>query len=138
MVIDGNNLILGRAASFAAKMALEGESVVIVNCEKMIITGNPKRIFQKFKERQDRGGPYTGPFFPKMPDRIVRRVIRGMLPHKKGRGKDAYKKVKCFIGIPNEFKNKKFETVKNADAGKLSTVKFITIADLSKFYNKKW
>ena len=138
MVIDGNKLILGRVAAAAAKKSLEGEQVIIVNCEKMIITGNPKRILQKFKERQDKGGPYTGPFFPKMPDRVVRRTIRGMLPYKKWRGKTAYKRVKCFIGIPKEYKTQKFETVNNADASKLTTLKFITVGDLSRFYNKKF
>ena len=83
MLIDGTNLILGRIATVAAKRALEGETISIVNCEKIIITGSPRRLYEKFKEMQDKGGPYKGPFFPKMPDRIVKRVIRGMLPYKK-------------------------------------------------------
>ena len=39
MIIDGNNLILGRVATIAAKRAMQGEPVVILNCEKMIVTG---------------------------------------------------------------------------------------------------
>ena len=48
---------------------------------------------------------------------IVKRTIRGMLPnHRKGRGKIAYKLVKCYNNIPEEFKNSEkitFETKKN-------------------------
>ncbi len=136
MIIDGSNLILGRLATFVAKKALEGEAITILNCEKIIITGNKKVLIQKFKERVDRGHPYHGPFFPKMPDRIVRRTIRGMLPYKQERGKKAFEKINCFIGIPENFKTQKIETVQTADASKLQTLNFITINDLSKFVGK--
>lgn len=136
MIIDGSNLILGRLATFVAKKALEGEAITILNCEKIIITGNKKVLIQKFKERVDRGHPYHGPFFPKMPDRIVRRTIRGMLPYKQERGKKAFEKINCFIGIPENFKTQKIETVQSADASKLQTLNFITINDLSKFVGK--
>jgi len=138
MLIDGTNLILGRIATVAAKRALEGETISIVNCEKIIITGSPRRLYEKFKEMQDKGGPYKGPFFPKMPDRIVKRVIRGMLPYKKERGAKAFKRIKCYIGVPDQFKTQKYEIVESADAAKLQTLKFIKVGDLSKFYGKKF
>lgn len=136
MIIDGSNLILGRLATFVAKKALEGEPITILNCEKIIITGNKKLLIQRYKERVDRGHPYHGPFFPKMSDRIVRRTIRGMLPYKQERGERAFKKVKCFIGVPENFKTQKLETISSADASKLQTLNFITINDLSKFFGK--
>ena len=136
MIIDGSNLILGRLATFVAKKALEGEVITILNCEKIIITGNKKVLIQKFKERVDRGHPYHGPFFPKMPDRIVRRTIRGMLPYKQERGEKAFKKIKCFIGVPENFQTQKMETVQSADFSKLKTLSFITVNDLSKFVGK--
>lgn len=138
MIIDGSNLILGRLATTAAKKALEGEQIVIINCEKIIITGRKKFLLHKFQERQDRGNPYYGPYFPKMPDRIVRRVIRGMLPYKKLRGKDAYKKIKCFIGVPEKYKTQKFETLEKANYSKLKTLNFLSIADYSKMYGKQF
>ena len=39
MIINAENLILGRMTTYAAKKALQGEEVDIVNCEKAIITG---------------------------------------------------------------------------------------------------
>ena len=41
-IIDGKNAVLGRLASFAAKEALRGEEIVILNCEQIIITGNKR------------------------------------------------------------------------------------------------
>lgn len=136
MIIDGTNLILGRLASFAAKRALEGELVTILNCEKVVITGTKDSIIGKFKERLDRGHPYHGPFYPKMPDRIVRRTIRGMLPYKEERGKKAFKKIKCFMGVPEEFKTAKVDKVKIPDSTTLKTLSFITVNDMSKFVSK--
>jgi|SRR3989338_3200837 len=136
MIIDGTNLILGRIATFAAKKALEGEQVVIVNCESIVVTGGKKQTIKSYHEKMKIGDPYKGPFLPKMPDRIVRRAIRGMLPYKKERGAKAYKRIKCFMGIPEQYKTQKTETIITADAKKLTTLKFIRINDIAKFYNK--
>lgn len=136
MIIDGSDLILGRLATFAAKKALEGEAITILNCEKIIITGNKKFLLEKFKARIDRGHPYHGPFYPKLPDRIVRRTIRGMLPYKQERGHKAFKKIRCFVGIPEEYRTQKIETIHDANISKLRTLNFLKINDLSKSVGK--
>src|SRR4030042_6558254 len=99
MILDANNMILGRFASFAAKKALLGEKIDIINCEKAIITGDKKGVLHKYWYRaRDMGGPRKGPFLSRMPDRFVRRIVKGMLPMNKTRGKEAYKRVMCYIG----------------------------------------
>ncbi len=107
-IIDGEGCVLGRLASFAAKEALKGEEIIILNCEKVIITGNKENINEKIEERRKRhGDSQKGPIYPRQKDRIVKRAIRGMLPdHRKGRGKEAYKRIKCYTGIPKEYENK--------------------------------
>lgn len=136
MIIDGKDLILGRLAAFAAKKALEGDSVIIVNAEQVILTGTKKLLLENFIHKQHMGHAFNGPFYPKMPDRIVKRTIRGMLPYKQERGLRAYKRVKCFMGIPESYKNQKLETVPGANYSKLKTLNFITINDLSKAVGK--
>ena len=136
MIVDGTNKVLGRLASFAAKKALEGEEIVILNCENIVVSSSKDFLLSHYKQKQERGHPYHGPFFPKLPDRIVRRTIRGMLPYKKERGAKAYKRIKCFMGIPEQYKTQKTETIITADAKKLTTLKFIRINDIAKFYNK--
>ena len=47
MIIDGEGCVLGRLASITSKNLLEGEEVVILNAEKIMLTGN--KDFQKIK-----------------------------------------------------------------------------------------
>lgn len=131
MIIDATNLILGRIGTIAAKKALEGEEVHIVNAELAVITGNPKKIFASFKEARERGAPLVGPYFPKTPDRIVKRSIRGMLPYKKPRGREALARIKCYVGTPQKFKSEKMESPESMHISKTNT-KYISIKQISK------
>lgn len=136
MYIDGDNLILGRMANEVAQMLMAGEPIVIVNAEKIIISGNKNDIFKRFKHRTDladRGNPKRGPFFPKTSARIVRRTIRGMLPWGKPSGRDAFRRLKVFEGIPKEYVEAELVKVENADGDKLGTHKMVTVAELSKY-----
>lgn len=99
MIINGKNAILGRLASTAAKRLLSGEEVVIVNAENIIITGRPNDVKNKYLKLKQIGSPQHGPFFPKSPDKIVRRVVRGMLP-KERKGRTAFKKLKVYTNAP--------------------------------------
>ena len=108
LIINAENAVLGRLASYAAKQALLGKKVIIVNSEKAIVVGNEKDILRRYMEKRKRGGSsQKGPFFPSQPERILKRVIRGMLPYKKGRGRGAFKKIRCYKGLPPEFENEK-------------------------------
>ena len=128
-IIDGKNAVLGRLASYTAKEVLKGEEIVILNCEKVIITGNKKNIKENFEAKRKRvGSGQKGPKHSRLSYKIVKRTIRGMLPnHRKGRGKKFFKKIKCYNGIP-----KKFEDSKKIIAGKEKTSKFIKINEISK------
>ena len=128
-IIDGKEAIMGRLASYAAKEALRGEEIVILNSEKVIITGNRKSIKEDFEEKRTRiGSGQKGPKISRSPQKILKRAIRGMLPdHRKGRGKEAFGRIKCYVGIP-----KQFEASKKISGGKEIKSKFITIGELKK------
>ena len=128
-IIDGQNTILGRLASYAAKEALRGEEVVVVNCEKVVITGSKKNIEKEFHEKRSKfGSSQKGPKPSKVSERIVKRTIRGMLPnHRVGRGREAWKRIKCYTGIPKEFEEKNMEKVKSDKKSK-----YIRIEEVSK------
>lgn len=128
-IIDAQESILGRLASYAAKQALLGEEIVVVNCEKVIITGSKKNIQAELHEERHRHGhSQKGPKPSKLGERMVKRTIRGMLPnHRFGRGRDAWKRIKCYTGIPKEFEGKKMEKVKSDKKSK-----FIRIEEVSK------
>jgi len=138
MNIDATNMILGRLASKAAKAALNGEKVIIVNCENAIISGSKKNIFLKYRTLRSRGTPFTGPYFPKSAERIVKRTIRGMLPYKQERGRQALKRVICYKGIPDDLKNEKFEKIKEANMEtRLYSPKYVTLKELSTYVGTK-
>ena len=128
-IIDGKNAVLGRLASYAAKQALGGEEIVILNCEDVIITGSRKNIQKEFKEKRGRvGSSQKGPKISRLSERIVKRAIRGMLPdHRKGRGRQAYKRIMCYKGVPKEFEEKK-----KILAGREKRDKFIRVSEISK------
>ncbi len=129
-IYDAENQILGRLSASIAKQLLKEEKIFVVNCEKSVVSGNPKYTVSKYLQRVKRGDPIHGPFFPRTPDGIFRRAVRGMLPRKKPKGRNAFKNLRVFIGLPEEFKNKTLEKVKSADAIKLK-IKYITLGDIS-------
>jgi large subunit ribosomal protein L13 len=129
-IYDAENQIVGRLATVIAKELLKGEKVVVVNAEKAVLSGDPKFKKEFYLQRIQRGDPKHGPFFPRQPDGIFRRAVRGMLPWHKPKGREAFKRLKVYIGVPEEFKNKKFEKVADADASKLKC-KYITLGELS-------
>jgi large subunit ribosomal protein L13 len=136
MYIDGNYQILGRMANEVAQHLLAGEPVVIVNAENVIISGNRKEIYKRFKHRTDladRANPRRGPFFPKTSARIVRRTIRGMLPWKKPCGREAYRLLTVYDQMPVELADKEFVQIQNADGNRLGTHKIVTIKELSQY-----
>ena len=131
MIIDAKNMIIGRIATVAAKKALLGEKIDIVNCENAIITGKKKALIENAKKERKRG-TFKGPFIPRMPDRFVRRIIRGMLPYKQEKGKSAYKRIMCYVGPPDEFEGKETIKIKEADISKVDNLNHITIKEICK------
>lgn len=132
-VINGKNLILGRLASKVAEELLKGKKIDIINAEKVIIVGSEKQICAKYKQRVDRAdlsNPLKGPHFPRMPDMLVRRTVRGMLPVRQARGQKAFKNLMVYMNVPKEFESSKAITVKEAEF--TGDSKHITVAQLSK------
>ncbi|MEM3781787.1 MAG: 50S ribosomal protein L13 [Candidatus Micrarchaeaceae archaeon] len=133
-IIDCDSKILGRLASKVAKMLLSGESVVLVNAEKAAISGHLSDIVANYKrkhELKDKANPEHSPYFSRRPDLFVKRVIRGMLPFKKSKGREAFKRLRVFIGIPDQYKGKEFYGLE-VKASNQAFEKTITVAELSK------
>jgi len=132
IVINAENLILGRLATFVAKQALLGQEVRVINAEKAIVSGRRKSILAERKNAHDRGIPTKGPFIPRMADRYVRRTIRGMLPHRQSKGADAYKRILCYVGVPEEFKDAEVTNLDYAKVEKLPTLNYIPVSEIVK------
>ena len=132
-VYDGEGMILGRLAARVAKDALLGEEVKVVNCEKVVISGKKTNTFANEKQKRARKGyPLKSAKFTRLPDRVVRRSIRGMLPWKQARGKDAFKRIMCHVGVPAELTDKEKITIKEASTEKLPTLRYTTVGAVCK------
>jgi large subunit ribosomal protein L13 len=130
-VIDATGLILGRMASIVAKRLLLGENIIIVNAEKSTLSGKRLSRIKEAREFLEVGHPGKGPFHPRRPDRIVHRTIRGMLPRRIPKGQQALKRLRVYLGVPEELKNTKMETLPEASAAKLKGPYF-TLGELAK------
>jgi large subunit ribosomal protein L13 len=127
MIIDGKNAVLGRLSTSVAKELTKGEEVTILNAEKIIITGRKDQILAKYLKRRGDGSSEHGPFFPRAPDKIVRRAVRGMLSYKTKKGRASLKKLSVVVGKPDSYNDK--EIKKEERPIKTS---FLRIEDLAK------
>jgi large subunit ribosomal protein L13 len=111
-----------------------------VNAEKVVISGNKNDIMKRYKEkrgRKDVANPRKGPMFPKTPDGIVLRTIRGMINYRSARGTRALKNLRVFIGVPEKYSKSKLNTIKEADSKKLQG-KITTVGSVSNELGYAW
>ena len=110
IIVDGTNLIAGRLCSHVAKLLIKGNRVSIVNSENIMISGDRNAIieeYRKFLEVASINNPTFGPFHPRRPDTIISKMVRGMLPKNKPSAQIALKKLRAYLGVPNELRSKK-------------------------------
>lgn len=112
VVIDATDIILGRLSShaasllrgkhkatFAAHMDM-GDYVIIVNAEKVALTGQKLEQKKAYRHSGYPGGLKAvgyAELLEKNPVRAVEKAIRGMLP-KNSLGRDQLKKLKVYAG----------------------------------------
>jgi large subunit ribosomal protein L13 len=128
LVVDARDCILGRVASQVAERALAGDRVAVVNAERAVITGSEDDVMAKFRKRTEVGSD-RGPYYPKRPDRIFKRSIRGMLPYKKPRGREAFENVRCYVGNP--YDDGDADVLEGTSLDRLSNIKFLTLGEVS-------
>jgi large subunit ribosomal protein L13 len=127
IVVDARDCILGRVASQVAERALDGERIAVVNAESAVITGREEQLVEKYRKRRDLGSD-SGPYYPKRPDRIFKRSIRGMLPYKRPRGREAFENVRVYVGNPYGDES---EVLDDTSLDRLSNIKFVSLGDIS-------
>ncbi len=127
LVIDARDCVMGRVASAVAQRALAGDRVAVIYAEDAVITGRREDVFAKYKKRDELGSD-RGPAYPKRPDRIFKRAIRGMVPHKKQRGREALSNVRVYVGNPHDVDG---EVVEDTSIDRLSTTRFVTLGEVA-------
>ena len=111
-VIDATDVVLGRLATQAATLLRgkhkaiyaphldTGDFVVVINAEKIALTGNKREKKIAYRHSGYPGGltatPY-GQLIEKHPEKAVEKAIKGMLPHNT-LGRAMMKKLKVYAG----------------------------------------
>ncbi len=111
IVIDAKGHIMGRLGSVIAKELLNGQRVVVVRVEKLVLSGSLFRKqteYMEFLNKTSSKNPKRGgPYHYKSPSKLFWRTIRGMVPHKTARGKAALERLKVFEGTPYPYSHVK-------------------------------
>ncbi len=134
IVVDGSDLIAGRLCSNVSKLLLQGNHVSIVNCEKIMISGNRRNIIEEYKNFLKIASiihPRHGPFHPRRPDTIISRMIRGMLPRDKPSGQAAHKRLRAYIGVPKEIRTLEKIQFENSKIRR-SNAFYVSMSDLGR------
>jgi large subunit ribosomal protein L13 len=130
-VFDAEGCVLGRLASSLAQEILDDEEPVkVVNAEKAIVTGEKNNVLETYREKYHKGTTRKGPHFPRAPHRLVKRTVRGMVPYDKPRGRNAYERLKCYIGVPEDVDADEVQPI--GDAQPKSAREHVTVAEISR------
>ncbi|MFB6199788.1 MAG: 50S ribosomal protein L13 [Candidatus Nanohaloarchaea archaeon] len=124
MIVDAENKIAGRLATKIAREIKDGEEVKIVNSEKAVISGDEEKVKDEYRQKYERGSRDFGPYYPKRPDKILKRIIRGMVPDRQE------SKVKTYLGTPTELDEPEELEVKEGDD--LRKRNYVKLGEVSK------
>ena len=127
VIVDARDCILGRVASEVSQRALDGERVAVVNAEDAVITGSEDDVLGTFEKRAEIGSD-RGPYYPKRPDRIFKRSIRGMVPYKTTAGREALESIRVYVGNPYDEDG---EVLEGTSLDRLSNIKFLHLGEVS-------
>ena len=140
-VFDADGLILGRLASASAELLLKAarehrdDKVIIINAEKAIVSGRPRSVLDNYHAKYALNHARKGPFYARMPDMILKRSVRGMLPYqKKSSGRRALRNLRVEIGCPSHLAGDLPEGHQHGDDSKFRRdlpERFIRLGDIS-------
>ena len=134
ILVDATGCIAGRMCSHVSKLLLKGNRVTIVNSEKAMLSGNRYKtidLYKEFLEINSVTNPIHGPFHPRRPDTMLTKMVRGMVPKTKTSGIEAFKRLRVYIGIPDQFMNKKAEFFEDSKITR-PPAKYISVGDVAK------
>jgi large subunit ribosomal protein L13 len=134
MTVDATDCIAGRLCSQISKLLLKGYRVRVVNAEKTLISGNRYMIidsYKKFLTISSATNPVHGPFHPRRPDRILTRMVRGMLPKRKPSGTSALKRLRVYVSVPPELKESRTEKFESSKIRRPHSY-YSTLGDIAK------
>jgi large subunit ribosomal protein L13 len=120
--------------SRVSKLLLKGNRVSVVNSENAMLSGDRYmtiNLYKEYLEISSVTNPIHGPFHPRRPDTILTRMVRGMIPKTKTSGIEAFKRLRVYIGVPEELRSRKAEFIQDAKITRAPS-KYISVGDVAK------
>lgn len=139
MMINAEGLVAGRLASKIAKALINGETVTILNAEKALLIGNKTSILARYKVRVDaavKSNPHRGPKYDRIPSKMLRKMIKGMLPNKKKTAERLLNNLSIYNSVPSEFKEIENEVIEEAKFSERHDA--TTLGEIAKLLGGKW
>lgn len=125
VLIDAENMVLGRLASEVAKILRGknkpyftphidcGDNVIVINAEKVVLTGNKMSDKVYIRHSGYPGGQRSQSpvdILAKYPERLVEKAVRGMLPKNK-LGRKLFTNLHVVVGAEHKFEAQKPKVV---------------------------
>ncbi len=139
MIVNGKDMVAGRLATQLAKAIIKGEEVTVVNAEELIITGNKEDIMERYHERSMArvlSNPHYGPKYDRVPSKIYRRMVKGMLPDKSRTVERLIKFIKVYDKMPKELASEKMTEFEGAKFNHKN--KYMTLGEIATLLGGKW
>ncbi|MFA5764403.1 MAG: 50S ribosomal protein L13 [archaeon] len=139
MIVNAEGLVAGRLASKVAKAAINGEDVVIINAEKVVLVGKQTAIMPKFKQRVEaavKSNPHYGPKYDRIPSKMLRRMIKGMLPNKSRTAEKLLKQISIYNLTTEKVDTTKAITIEEIKCNQKHD--FMLLGDVAKALGGKW
>ena len=141
-VYNAEDKVLGRLASIVAKQLIsatkagEDTRVIIVNAEKAVVSGKRTTEMSDDRKQYELNRARKGPSDPRMPDQILKRTVRGMLPYQKNSsGRAALRALRVEIGTPTDLSGDLPDGCEWGDSSKIERPlpeRFVRLSDISK------
>ena len=115
-VVDATDLVLGRVSTEVASLLKGkhkptytphidgGDYVVVINAEKIAVTGDKMQGKKYYRHSQYAGGLKVRTLaeqMAKQPEKVVEKAVRGMLP-KGPQGDNMYRRLYVYVGAEHE------------------------------------
>ncbi|MCS7098881.1 MAG: 50S ribosomal protein L13 [Sulfolobales archaeon] len=138
VLINAEGLVLGRLASIVAKLLIYGYRVYIVNAERAVVSGDPQMVKESyalwFEIKTLRNPEKWSPHRPRNPVSIVKYAVRGMLPKHPFKKILLLKRLKVYVGYPDELKKAKLRTIDvSAICSRKLGHKYVTLGEVAKY-----
>jgi large subunit ribosomal protein L13 len=139
MIVNAEKMVAGRLSSKVAKALINGETITIVNAENVVLVGRKEDLLRKFVARVDaavKSNPHYGPKYDRIPSKMLRKMVKGMLPNKSRTNERLISNLTVYNSIPKEFKEQEFANIEGVMFNERNDS--LTLGEIAKLLGGKW